>query len=166
MEDSTELEEMRAITLRQQSGSQLASLQRARPLDEAQIVQVGELMVNMMAGYPHQALEMAAEVYQLAFEDLARIHGIQALETALRLFLTRQKFFPHPSEVSEVLEEMAKKAKQEAAKSLPKLGCDLCLHPDATGFAGLIVKQQPGRPRIVEWCECRFARERAKKAEA
>lgn len=58
----------------------------------------------------------------------------------------------------------AKKAIQAPSKSLPKLGCDLCLGPDTDGFAGLIVKQQPGRPRFVESCECRLARERAKKA--
>lgn len=162
MEEPGELEDLRAISLRQTSESRLASLQRARPLDEAQIVQVGELMANMMAGYPHQALEMAAEVYQLAFEDLARIYGIRSLEMALRSFLTLQKFFPHPSEVREVLDEMAKKAKQVANAALPPIGCSACL--DGDGMAGFVYTHRPGQPREVKPCECRLARARAKKA--
>lgn len=164
MEDS-ELEAVGAISHRQTTGLALALPRREPPLSVAQIEQVGELMANMMAAYPHQALEMAAEMFQLAFEDLARTHGIQALETALRWFLTRQKFFPHPSEVSEVLEAMAKQKKKEMAKALPPLGCLQCLDGEGVGLKGYVIEQPPGRPRFVKACECRLARERAKKAQ-
>ena len=162
MEETEGLERVSNISLRQMSESQLALRRPGRQLDEAQIVQVGELMANMMAGYPHQALEMAAEVYQMAFEDLAKLHGIQQLETALRSFLIHQKFFPHPSEVAEVLEEMAKQEKTNAALNLPKLGCLLC---HEKGWSdGWILELDAGGNRRVKKCECMFARERAKKA--
>lgn len=163
--DDLEMEDMRAIALRSQSGSQLALLRRARPLSGAQIVQVGELMANMMAGYPHQALEMAAEVYQMAFEDLARLHGLKNLETALRGFLTSRRFFPHPSEVREVLDEMATKAKKEAMNSLPKLGCDEC-EGQCLDLIGFVMETRPGQGRAVVPCKCRIRRDAAKKAMA
>lgn len=160
MDESEDLEDLRAISLRQTSVSQLALLQRARPLDEAQIVQVGELMANMMAGYPHQALKMAAEVYQMAFEDLAKLYGIQQLETALRSFLTLQKFFPHPSEIREVLEEMAKKDHAKMLAGLPKLGCDACNDQNTPGL--LFVKQPDGK-QFFKHCDCWIRRNLAKK---
>lgn len=157
-----EMEDLRSISLRQTSASQLALLQRARPLDEAQIVQVGDLFANMITGYPHQALEMAADVYQMAFEDLARLYGMQQLETALRSFLTLQKFFPHPSEVREVLDEMAKKEQARVQAALPKLGCEVC--QDQVGnLIGFVLVEKPGYGRVVEPCQCRIRRELAKK---
>jgi hypothetical protein len=161
MDESGDLENLAAISLRQTSASQLALQQRARPLDEAQIVQVGELLANMMAGYPHQALEMAAEVYQMAFEDLTKLYGIQQLETALRLFLTMQKFFPHPSEVREVLDEMATKKRQKATAALPKLGCPKC--HDGGFTDGYILQVKDGLRQVKE-CDCLLERRRAKKA--
>lgn len=161
MEESAGLENLAAIVLRQTNASQLASLQRAQPLNEAQIVQVGELMANMMAGYPHQALEMSAEVFQLAFEDLAKIFGVQQLETALRTLLTTQKFFPHPSEVREVLDEMAKRSKTEAEaemkRNLPKIGCETC------DGSGLVISLDTHGERVAKECECKLAWRRAKK---
>jgi len=160
--ESLDMESLAEISLRQTSGSALALLQRAPRLDEAQIVQVGELMANMMAAYPHQALELAAEVYQMAFGDLARLHGIQHLREAMRWFLTGQKYFPHPSEVREVLEEMAKKAKAAKVLNLPKVGCLKCY--DGGWTAGYIrLPDVNGAPQI-KVCDCLLEYRRAKKA--
>lgn len=163
MEEQGELEKVSSISLRQMSESQLALRRPERQLSEAQIVQVGELMANMMAGYPHQALEMAAEVYQMAFEDLAKMYGLQELQSALRLFLTHQKFFPHPSEVREVLEDMANKAKAAAIKALPKIGCPKC-HDG--GWADGYILVLNGQGRQVKKCDCLIAREAAKAAQS
>lgn len=57
------------------------------------------------------------------------------------------------------------KQKQEAAKSLPKLGCDLCA-PFAPGLVGYVIEQKPGQGREVSPCACRIAREKAKREAA
>jgi hypothetical protein len=160
------MEETSLVSLQQIAASSTALARREQRLDEAQIVQVGELMANMIAGYPHQSLGMAMEVYQMAFEQLTLEFGMENLETALRSFLTHQKFFPHPSEVREVLEEMAAKVKAKAKADLlaklPKIGCEKCQGED--GFAaGLVMVSKPGQPRMVDECECKLAWRRAKK---
>jgi hypothetical protein len=60
---------------------------------------------------------------------------------------------------------MAQKKRQEMQKNLPTLGCDLCRdnHPLLGG--GWIMEVVNGG-RIVRACECRRARERAKRGVA
>jgi hypothetical protein len=160
------MEKLGAIAGRMQ-GSTEVSTRSVGSLKKAEITQLDQMLAGMIAYYPHQEIpEMTLQQYRAEFKLQAETHGLANLREAFLATRRRpgQKFFPHPTDIAEVLEEMAKKAKQEVAKSLPKLGCSLCLSPDASGFAGLIVKQQPGRPRYVEPCECRLARERAKKA--
>jgi hypothetical protein len=158
------MEETSLVSLQQIAASSTALARREQRLDEAQIVQVGELMANMIAGYPHQSLGMAMEVYQMAFEQLTLEFGMANLETALRSFLTHQKFFPHPSEVREVLEEMAAKVKAKAKADLlaklPKIGCEKC---QDGGAPGLVIVQNPGQDRFAQECECKLAWRRAKK---
>jgi hypothetical protein len=127
--------------------------------------QLRAFLKQMAAAFPHQeVVPETAEVWRLAFENLLREHGLKRLETALASFLTRTKFFPHPSEVREVLDEMAKKAKQVANAALPPIGCSACLDGDGDGMAGFVYTHRPGQPREVKPCECRLARARAKKA--
>lgn len=137
-------------------------------LAPAQKLQIGELLANMAAGYPHQDMTESMPMYQRGLENLAVEFGTDQLQQALELLLTHRKFFPHPSEIREVLEEMAAKVKAKAKADLlaklPKIGCDKCQGENAsTPTAGLVMTQKPGQDRIVDECECKLAWRRAKK---
>jgi hypothetical protein len=142
-------------TAGQQSG-QLSRTTEAR-------TQLRTFLEQMVAAFPHQEIPSdTMKMWRLAFEAMVREHGMERLQVALASFLTA-KFFPHPHEVNEVLDQMAKKEHAAQMASLPKIGCQVCL-PDGDGFAGFIYTQQPGGPRVVKPCECRTRREQAKKA--
>lgn len=160
------MEQVGSIIGAQQSGASTAvEPASARSLSVESLRQLGLMLQQLSAAFPHQEVAPeTAEIFFATFESLAIQHGMKNLETALRSFLTRQKFFPHPSEVSEVLDEMAKKKQHEAAKSLPPIGCGLCLDADQNGFAGFVYVKQPTGLTFVKPCECRLARARAKKA--
>jgi hypothetical protein len=100
-------------------------------------------------------------VYQMAYTDLAMRYSLPQLEIALRVFLTRQKFFPHPAEVAEELEAMSKKAKAEV--KLPPLGCNLC--HDGGWAPGYILRLCDGKREVKE-CACLKARRAAKESAA
>lgn len=126
--------------------------------------QLRMLLKQMTAAFPHQEIvPETAEVWRLAFENLIREYGMKQLETALASFLTRTKFFPHPSEVAEVLEEMKQKSNTERMASLPKIGCEKC-GPEGSDFPGYVYVEKPGFPRAVTDCACRIRREQAKRA--
>jgi hypothetical protein len=48
---------------------------------------------------------------------------------------------------------------------LPPIGCDRC-KGNTIGLTGYILVEKPGRPREVAPCECRLARDRAKRKAA
>lgn len=124
--------------------------------------QLASLVEQMTAGFPHQEWEAdTMKIWRLGFEELVRRHGIEQLRVALQSFLTRQKWFPHPSEVSEVLDEMATKRAAAARKALPKIGCDVCANE--IGMRGYLVEQHPGQPRYLRPCACRIEYEKAKR---
>lgn len=159
------MEKVGQIIKAQQSGG---SKELARPgnkrLTRDSIVQLGTMLRQMSAAFPHQEYDPeTTKVFLLTFEDLAMEFGVKNLEVALRWFLSRQKFFPHPAEVREELEEMAKKTKAEQAKSLPKIGCPKC--HDGGWADGWILAEVNGI-RVVKKCDCMIAREIAKKASA
>jgi hypothetical protein len=140
-----------------------------RPLKKAEITQFEAMMAGMIAYYPHQEIpEPTLKQFRAEFRLMAAQHGIALLRQAL-LDTRRQpgrRFYPHPNEVSEVLEEMAAKVKAKAKADLlaklPRIGCEKCQGED--GFTpGLVMVQKPGQPRIVDECECKLAWRRAKK---
>jgi hypothetical protein len=94
----------------QSAGSNgLVTLSETR-LDAASKEQVGSLLSQMGAGFPAQEQHPdTAEIFQYGMEILAAEFGLAKVQVALEKFLTRQKFFPHPSEVREELEAMAEK---------------------------------------------------------
>lgn len=151
---------------RQLEESSAGSSLSVRPLKKAEITQFDSMMAGMIAYYPHQELpESTLKQYRAELRLMATQHGIDLLREAL-LSARRQpgrKFFPHPSEVSEILEEMATKAKAEAVKKLPNLGCELC---HEKGWAdGWILELDPAGDRRVKKCACYLVREQAKKAQ-
>jgi hypothetical protein len=99
------------------------------------------------------------------FEQLALRYGLRQVRDVLAELRIRpgQKFFPQPDQVAGECEAMATKAKQEAAKNLPKLGCELCADA-APGSIGLVWEPRVGMPRgVLVPCKCRIAREKAKR---
>lgn len=156
------MEQTGNIIRAQSEGSSGAALVSKTSLNVESLRQLGRMLQQMTAAFPHQEVPPeTAEVFFATFETLAIQHGMKNLETALRSFLTRQKFFPHPSEVSEVLDEMEKKAKAGMLASLPKLGCELC-HEKGWADGWVLVLDAGGNRRVKE-CECFLARARAKK---
>jgi hypothetical protein len=124
--------------------------------------QVSILLEQMAAGFPSQEVPPeTAEMWTMAFGDLAVEYGVEQVRKALRVLVTRQKFFPHPAEVAEVLEEMAKKQQAELRKQLPKVGCELCRDSVVPGHT--IVLDDAGY-RAVRECGCLLAYRAAKQA--
>lgn len=158
------MEQLGQITRAQQSvGSSAVALGTARSLSVESLRQLGLMLQQMSAAFPHQEVAPeTAEIFFVTFEDLALEFGMPNLETAMRWFLSRQIFSPHPSEVRGVLEEMARKAKAAIQENLPKIGCERC--KDSEFAPGYIMVQNPGQERFVQACVCRLARNRAKKA--
>lgn len=157
------------IKARQSAESGALALPGMQRLTRDSMVQLGTMLRQMSAAFPHQEYDgETTKVFLMTFEDLALEFGVPNLEQALRRFLSRQKFFPHPAEVREVLEEMKQKAQSELNRALPKIGCDKCMQTGEDGLPhgleGFIYVQRPGQPQFVKPCECRLARERAKKA--
>lgn len=78
-----------------------------------------DLCRQMLAFYPNQ--EFAAETvdgYLLELERIAVRHGLDALERAFIELRGKpgQKFFPHPSEVADVIEAMEERAREQSAQ--------------------------------------------------
>jgi hypothetical protein len=76
---------------------------------------------QMAAFYPHQ--EMCAETvegYMLEFERMAVKQGIHRLEGAFLALRSKpgQKFFPHPTEVAEEIEEQIEAEQEERRNQL------------------------------------------------
>ena len=159
------MERISSIALaRRPAGSKELALPGTQQLTRDSLIQMGTMLRQMSAAFPHQEYDPeTTEVFLMTFEDLAVEFGLAPLEQALRSFLSRQKFFPHPSEVREELEAMAKKKQQEQVKNLPKLGCEECM-PNGVGRDGIIIELDTDGERYVRFCECLLARRRARKA--
>jgi hypothetical protein len=103
----------------------------------------------MQAYYPHQEFNRdTVEGYSFDLERLAVKYGIDRLEWVLRDLRIKpgQKFFPHPSEVSEALEEMVKREQQQAREANPYVPCDRCC-------SGMVIVERDG-VRFAERCQC------------
>lgn len=155
------MEKLSAIVAQQSRGSSELALPGTQQLTRESLVHLGTLLRQMSAAFPHQEYsEETAEVFLMSFEDLALKYGLKSLEWALRGFLTKQKFFPHPAEVAEELERMQQKTRQEQMQSLPKVGCDLCADHGNSGLIGVLGTDSE---RYMKPCECLLAYRRAKK---
>jgi hypothetical protein len=157
------MEQIREIAALQSNGSTTLAPASARSLNVESLRHLGVMLQQMSAAFPHQEVpQETAEIFFVTLEDLAVEYGMKNLEAGLRWFLSRQKFFPHPSEVREVLDEMAKNAKAgklaEMKRNLPKIGCDAC------DGSGLVITLDTHGERVAKECECKLAWRRAKKA--
>jgi hypothetical protein len=156
------MEKISTVALRQQAGSTELTTNSTQLLDDASVEKLARLLQQMVPRYPHQDLSPSMESMLHDFEALAVRYGLKTVRDALAELRIRpgQNFFPQPSEVAQECEAMALKAKQEAAKSLPPIGCEKCRDGIAIGY---IRVERDGNRYVVE-CECLKARRAAKNA--
>lgn len=93
-------------------------------LSEKDFDHLSAMCRQMAAYYPHQ--EMASETvqgYLHEFEGLAVRYGAEGLESACRVLRSKagQKFFPHPSEVAEQIEQQVEANKEVLARKMQDL---------------------------------------------
>jgi hypothetical protein len=73
------------------------------------------LLAKTAASYPSQELSLETfGEFRDAWKELAALHGISAVESALRTLRLTSRFFPHPAEISEII--AAAKEKERAAQ--------------------------------------------------
>lgn len=144
------------LTVQPLGASSAALTHSAGPLSAASKAHLGQMLAQMAAAWPAQELpEETAQMYQLGMEDLAEEFGVQDLRQALRHFLTRSRFFPHPSEIREELEAMAKRKQEEAKARREPLGpCGIC------DGVRMVLSTKPDGERVANWCECVLSRRR------
>ena len=133
----------------------------ARPLNVAESKVLTVLLDQLSAHYPHQTItNETGEIWREAFEMLVRRYTLPRLQTALREFLIKpgQKFFPHPGEIAEALEEMKTSERAQLLRDHPFLACGKCdggivlVNRDGTPYdAG------KGGPVVMKDCSCKTA---------
>jgi hypothetical protein len=129
MDRAKAVQAVTAIVAPQSAESKEARALSVRRLSPALKLQVGSLLDQMTAAFPSQELHPdTARMYQHGAEMLAEEYGINRVQTALESFLTRQKFFPHPSEIREVLEAMAVRERTEEREKNPYIPDPNCDH--------------------------------------
>lgn len=129
MERAKTIQAVTALVAPQSAESSGARALSVRRLSPALKLQVGSMLDQMTAAFPSQELHPdTARMYQRGAETLAEEYGIARVETALESFITRQKFFPHPSEIREVLEVMAAKERTEKQAANPYIPDPNCNH--------------------------------------
>jgi hypothetical protein len=119
-------------------------------LTELQLGMLSQLCRQMQAYYPHQEFaEETIQGYQFDFERLTAIYGFDRMRTVLLRLRIRpgQKFFPHPSEVSEALKDLMIEEGKEARKLNPWVSCGRC------GVSGMVVAERNGA-RFAARCGC------------
>lgn len=117
------------------------------------------LTEQMAAAYPHQELAESLEILMRGFEILALEFGIRGVRDALEAALTRQKFFPHPSEIREAIKAMKAAKKSQVFVDNPFVPCGRCdegyvrVNRDGTPWDG---RNSPAATAMRE-CSCRVA---------
>ena len=144
------LERITAIEVRQLVESNGLSVRGTeRQLSDAEFNLLNLLCKQMQAYYPHQEfLDETVHGYQFDLERLAVIYGLKRVRSVLLNIRIKpgQRFFPHPSEVSEALEEMVKQERMQAREANPYKPCGQC-------HDGLLVVERDGE-RIAKRCRC------------
>ena len=110
------------------SGSTALSTRSEKRLSDEQVLHLLTLLEQTAARYPHQDLAPAMEGYLHDFEALALKYGMEPVHQALMelRIKPRQRFFPQPSEVAEVIEEIMAKQAVEERQSNPIRDCAAC----------------------------------------
>jgi len=125
-------------------------------LPDAEYAALVTMVDQLRRGYPHQDLADSLETLTRGYELVATEYGLAAVEEALLIRYTRQKFFPHPSELREELESMKASERKAILAANPFRPCGLCeggfvrVNADGTPFRG----GSPAKTRLEE-CTCR-----------
>jgi hypothetical protein len=147
------MERITAIEVRQLVESSALSVRGTeQQLSGTQLEQFSLLCRQMQPYYPHQEFaDDTVEGFQFDLERLAVIYGLDRLQTALLNIRIKpgQRFFPHPSEVSEALEELVKKEKAKAREENPYKPCSRC-------SSGMVMTLRNGVDYAVR-CQCWLA---------
>lgn len=108
----------------------------------------------MAANYPHQALpDETGDIWREGIERLALKYTLRRVRDVLADFLIRpgQRFFPHPSEIAEALEERMANERAEFLKAHPYTPCAEC------DGQGMVVKRREDGRFFADECECKKA---------
>jgi hypothetical protein len=147
MERITEIEVLRLV------GSNALSVRGTeQQLSDGEFHELNLLCRQMQAYYPHQEFaDETVQGYQFDLERLSVLYGLGRVRTVLLNIRIKpgQKFFPHPSEVSEALEDLLKAEKAKAREANPYIPCGRC----TSGM--VIVEKHHGR--FAERCTCWLA---------
>jgi hypothetical protein len=135
----------------------------ARPLSATETSALTVLLDQMQAAYPHQEFtDETAAVWREALKVLVARHGITRLRAVLAEFLVRpgQKFFPHPSEISEALEAMQTQERRRILRENPFTACGLNGCVDGlvrVNRDGSLYDWRVGGPSALRDCACKLA---------
>jgi hypothetical protein len=120
-----------------------------RSLSDAELDHFGQLCRQMQAYYPHQEFGPdTVDGFLFDLERLAVMYGIDRLEKVLLNIRIKPGhiFFPHPSEVSQALEELMANEKAAARAANPFTACGKCSD-------GMLLEFRDGQ-RVAKFCEC------------
>jgi hypothetical protein len=141
----------------------------ARPLSIAESKALTVLLDQMAAHYPHQTItDETGEIWREAIEILVARYTLPRVRTALSEFLVKpgQKFFPHPSEIAEALEQMVTEERRRILRENPFIPCGRCdggivlVNRDGSPYDSL-----KGGPVAMHDCDCKVEwRRRTKSA--
>lgn len=131
-----------------QSGAAITSRRSATRLNAEELKFLLTLLEQTADRYPHQDLSIAMEGYLHDFEVLAIRYSLRLVMKSLGELRVRpgQRFFPQPSEVAEVIEEIMAKDKAQFLKDHPWHPCSRCDN-------GYVVVERDGR-NVAERCQC------------
>jgi hypothetical protein len=149
-----------SVVAAQASGSALIRRPSEERLNDAEFSILTKLTTQMVTAYPHQELGDSLEMFLRGFEILTVRHGLPRVKEALQELLVTpgRKFFPHPSELAEVLTDMQTKERQQFLRDHPFTPCGQCED-------GMVFVDAEGKPwdwrkggyRAAKECDCKVA---------
>jgi hypothetical protein len=144
----------------QTNGSALIKRPSEERLNDAEFSILAQLTTQIMKAYPHQELGESLEIFLRGYEILTVRHGLPRVKEALQELLVTpgRKFFPHPSELAEVLTDMQTKERQQFLRDHPFTQCGQCED-------GMVFVDAEGKPwdwrkggyRAAKECDCKIA---------
>lgn len=144
------MEQLREVALTFGSATQLARSERR--LNSADGALLTVLLEQTAARYPHQDLAPAMQGYLHDFEKLALRYTLKRVMAALEELRIRpgQRFFPQPSEVAEVIEELMANERTQFLKDHPYTPCGEC-------HDGMMIDKREDGGFVARECECKKA---------
>jgi hypothetical protein len=143
------MEPIRDIAVRPPNAPSAISKHGTERLSDAEFAELNLLCRQMQAYYPNQEFDdQTIEGYQFDIERLAAQFGLGRMRQVLLDIRIRpgQKFFPHPSEIAEELENLVGKERAKLLKENPWAPCGACQD-------GWLIVEVDGKRRAAR-CSC------------